>query len=324
MPTWTRSTRRSSSATTRKLRGRPVIVGAGVVLAASYEAKAFGVRSAMGGRQARELCPQAIVVPPRFEAYVEASRAVFAIFDDTTPLVEGISIDEAFLDVGGLRPGERHAGRDRGPAAGRGARPGRARHHGRGGPHQVPGQGGERGREARRPALRPARGRARLPAPAAGAEALGRGQGDDGEAARARRVHRRRGGRSWSNARSCRCSGRGRDGTCTPWPTTATRGRSPSGGGVALSARSARWARRRRPPAEIDATLVALVDRVCGRLRKAERVCRTVVVRVRFDDFTRATRSHTLLRATWDTAPVLATARALARVHRRRWSASAV
>src|SRR3978361_2070993 len=85
-----------------KLRGRPVIVGGGVVLAASYEAKAYGVRSAMGGRQARELCPQAIVVPPRFEAYVEASRAVFAIFDDTTPLVEGISIDEAFLDVGGL------------------------------------------------------------------------------------------------------------------------------------------------------------------------------------------------------------------------------
>jgi DNA polymerase-4 len=83
-----------------RLRGRPVIVGAGVVLAASYEAKAYGVRTAMGGRQARELCPQAIVVPPRFEAYVEASKAVFAIFDDTTPLVEGISIDEAFLDVG--------------------------------------------------------------------------------------------------------------------------------------------------------------------------------------------------------------------------------
>src|SRR2546426_3272544 len=79
-----------------RLRGRPVIVGAGVVLAASYEAKAYGVRSAMGGRQARELCPQAIVVPPRFEAYVEASKAVFAIFDDTSPLVEGISIDEAF------------------------------------------------------------------------------------------------------------------------------------------------------------------------------------------------------------------------------------
>jgi len=86
-----------------ELRGRPVIVGGGVVLAASYEAKAYGVRTAMGGRQARALCPDAVVVPPRMSAYSEASRAVFQVFDDTTPLVEGISIDEAFLDVGGLR-----------------------------------------------------------------------------------------------------------------------------------------------------------------------------------------------------------------------------
>src|SRR5829696_1045688 len=86
-----------------RLQGRPVIVGAGVVLAASYEAKAHGIRTAMGGRQARRLCPQAIVVPPRMSAYSEASKAVFRVFDDTTPLVEGLSIDEAFLDVGGLR-----------------------------------------------------------------------------------------------------------------------------------------------------------------------------------------------------------------------------
>src|SRR5438132_478546 len=85
-----------------RLRGRPVIVGGGVVLAASYEAKSFGIRTAMGGRQARQLCPWAITVEPRFSAYVEASRAVFDVFDDTTPLVEGLSIDEAFLDVGGL------------------------------------------------------------------------------------------------------------------------------------------------------------------------------------------------------------------------------
>lgn len=85
------------------LRGRPVIVGGGVVLAATYEAKAYGVRTAMGGRQAQALCPQAIVVPARFSAYTEASRAVFAVFADTTPLVEGVSIDEAFLEVGGLR-----------------------------------------------------------------------------------------------------------------------------------------------------------------------------------------------------------------------------
>ena len=90
-----------------RLRGHPVIVGAGVVLAASYEAKAYGVRTAMGGRQARRLCPHAVIVPPRMSAYSEASKAVFRVFDDTTPLVEGLSIDEAFLDVRGL---ERLAG----------------------------------------------------------------------------------------------------------------------------------------------------------------------------------------------------------------------
>ena len=85
------------------LRGKAIAVGGGVVLAASYEAKAFGVRTAMGGAQAARLCPNAAVVSPRFSAYVEASRAVFEVFDDTTPIVEGLSIDEAFLDVGGLR-----------------------------------------------------------------------------------------------------------------------------------------------------------------------------------------------------------------------------
>src|SRR5947209_10448371 len=90
-----------------RLRGRPVIVGAGVVLAASYEAKAFGVRTAMGGRQARRLCPGAVVVAPRMSAYAEASKALFRVFDDASPLVEGLSIDEAFLDVRGM---ERIAG----------------------------------------------------------------------------------------------------------------------------------------------------------------------------------------------------------------------
>ena len=90
-----------------RLRGRPVIVGGGVVLAASYEAKAYGIRTAMGGRQARRLCPDAIVVPPRFSAYTEASRGLFAVFEDLSPVVEGLSIDEAFLDVRGM---ERIAG----------------------------------------------------------------------------------------------------------------------------------------------------------------------------------------------------------------------
>src|SRR5213075_364571 len=90
-----------------RLRGRPVIVGGGVVLAASYEAKARGIRTAMGGAQARRLCPEAVVVAPRMAAYSEASKAVFKIFENTSPLVEGLSIDEAFLDVRGM---ERIAG----------------------------------------------------------------------------------------------------------------------------------------------------------------------------------------------------------------------
>src|ERR1700744_6791385 len=85
------------------LRGRPVIVGGSVVLAASYEAKACGVRTAMGGARARALCPRAVVVPPRFAAYTEASKDVFAVFEQTSPLVEALSIDEAFLDVRGMR-----------------------------------------------------------------------------------------------------------------------------------------------------------------------------------------------------------------------------
>src|SRR6476619_7102160 len=84
------------------LRGRPVIVGGGVVLAASYEAQAYGVRTAMGGRQARRLCPSAAFVSPRMSAYTDASRAVFEVFQETAPVVEGLSIDEAFLDVRGL------------------------------------------------------------------------------------------------------------------------------------------------------------------------------------------------------------------------------
>src|SRR5947207_3600246 len=84
------------------LRGQPVIVGAWVVLAASYEAKAHGVRTAMSVARARRLCPGATVVEPSMSAYAEASRAVYRVFDDTTPLVEGMSIDEAFLDVRGL------------------------------------------------------------------------------------------------------------------------------------------------------------------------------------------------------------------------------
>jgi DNA polymerase-4 len=85
------------------LRGKPVLVGSrsarGVVTAASYEARPFGARSAMPMGMALRCCPQAIVVPPRMERYAEVSRAVFGVLEKFTPLVEGLSLDEAFLDV---------------------------------------------------------------------------------------------------------------------------------------------------------------------------------------------------------------------------------
>ena len=128
------------------LRGRPVIVGGGVVLAASYEAKAYGVRTAMGGAQARRLCPQAVVVPPRMTAYSRASDAVFEVFRDCTPIVEPLSVDEAFLDVGGLRRVSGTPVQIAAAAARRRARPRRPAHHRRDRPDEVPRQGRQPGR----------------------------------------------------------------------------------------------------------------------------------------------------------------------------------
>jgi DNA polymerase-4 len=288
-----------------------VIVGAGVVLAASYEAKAYGVRSAMGGRQARELCPQAIVVPPRFEAYVEASRAVFAIFDDTSPLVEGISIDEAFLDVGGLAQVS-------------------------GSPVEIAVRLRTAVREQVGLAITVGAARTKFLAKVASAVAKPDGllyvppEGELGflhplpvqrlwgvGRVTAEKLHERgiftvgevaslEHGALVSmlgpaSGRHLHALAHNRD----PRPVTVGRRRR------SIGAQRALGSRRRLPPAELDAALVGLVDRVCTRLRKARRVCRTIVIRLRFEDFTRATRSHTMLRATWETAPVLATARGL-------------
>jgi DNA polymerase IV len=292
------------------LRGRPVIVGAGVVLAASYEAKAFGIRTPMGGTLARRLCPHAVVVPPRMEAYSEASKALFGVFNDTTPFVEGLSIDEAFLDVGGLR--------------------------------RISGTPTEIAVRLRRNVLEKVGlpvtvGVARTKFLAKVASGVAKPDGllvvpTDGEldflhplpverlwgvgpvtATKLRNHsittvgHVAHLGEGTLVRMLGRAAGRhihalanNRD----PRPVQVGRRRHSIGTQRALG-------RRPRSPETLDADLVALVDRLARRLRAAHRVCRTVVLRLRFDDFSRATRSHTLPEATAHTQTILATARGL-------------
>ncbi len=286
------------------LRGRPVIVGAGVVLAASYEAKARGVRTAMGGRQALALCPDACVVSPRMSAYSEASKAVFRVFEDTAPLVEGLSIDEAFLDVRGLG-------------------------HISGTPAEIATRLRQVVRE--QVGLPITVGVARTKFLAKVASAVAKPDGllvvsPDAEleflhplpverlwgvgAVTAAKLHRR-GIRTVAQVAQIgegalvsmlgRASGRhihalanNRD----PRPVVVGRRRRSIGSQRALGSRP-------RPREEIAASLIALVDRVARRLRTARRVCRTVVLRMRFRDFSRATRSHTLAEPTAHTQTIL-------------------
>jgi DNA polymerase-4 len=293
------------------LRGRPVIVGAGVVLAASYEAKAYGVRTPMGGAQALRLCPQAIVVRPRMDAYSQASRAMFEVFDDTTPFVEGLSIDEAFLDVGGLR---RISGtplqiavRLRSDVLERVGLPvtvGVARTKflakvasGVAKPdglllvpvdneleflHPLPverlwGVGAVTAAKLHASSITTVAEVARV-----------------GEAALVRILGRAAG-------RHLHALAHNRD----PRPVQVGRRRHSIGTQRALGRG------RRRSTDALDTDLVALVDRLAGRLRAAHRVCRTVVLRMRFDDFSRATRSETIAEATAQTETILAVARGL-------------
>jgi DNA polymerase-4 len=292
------------------LRGRPVIVGGGVVLAASYEAKAFGVRTAMGGAQARRMCPHVVVVPPRMSAYSKASRAVFEVFEDTTPLVEGLSIDEAFLDVGGLR---RLAG--------------------------TPEQIGERLRAR-------VRDEVGLPitvgvactkflAKVASAVAKPDGLLVVAPGRELDFLHPLPVTRLWGVGRATAARLRDRGITTVadvaqlseralvamlgraagshlyalahnhdPRPVHVGRRRASIGSQRAFG-------RGRRSLADADAAVVALVDRVTGRMRAAGRVGRTVVLRLRFADFSRATRSHTMPASTADTDTILSVARTL-------------
>src|SRR5581483_3792387 len=290
------------------LRGRPVIVGAGVVLAASYEAKAFGVRTAMGGRRARRLCPGAVVVPPRMSAYAEASRQLFAVFEEAAPVVEGLSIDEAFLDVRGLEhirgtPPEiaarlRRDVRERvglpvtvgvattkflAKVASGVAKPdgllvvpaGRELAFLRPLPvERLWGVGPATSSKLRAVGVSTVAQVADLPQEAL-VWLLGRAAG--------RHVH---------------ALAHNRD----PRPVRLGRRRRSIGSQCALG-------RSRRSREEVDAVLVGLVDRVTRRLRAAGRVGRTVVLRLRFGDFSRATRSHTLPRPTAHTHTLLATSR---------------
>ena len=276
-----------------RLRGRPVIVGGGVVLAASYEAKACGVCTAMGGRQARRLCPEAIVVPPRMAAYTEASRALYELFEDTSPLVEGLSIDEAFLDVRGM---ERIAGTPAEIAV----RLRRRAHDEIGLPVTV---GVARTKFLAKVASAVAKPDGLLVVPPERELAflhplpdragLGRRPGDGGEAPRARHRERRRArARPGADAevilgRRGRAPVHALANNRDPRVVRPRRRRRSIGSQHALG-------RSRRSPLEIDTELVAIVDRVTRRLRAGQRVARTVVLRMRFDDFTRATRSHTL------------------------------
>lgn len=292
------------------LRGRPVIVGGGVVLAASYEAKARGVRTAMGGRQALELCPDAVVVPPRMEAYSAASKDVFAIFRDTTPLVEGLSIDEAFLEVGGLR---RIVGTPEEVAV-------RLRDRVRTEVGLAISVGVARTKFLAKVAsavskpdgllvVEPDREEQfLLPLPverlwgvgAVTAEKLHRygvhtvGQLAELEAATAERVLGKAAG-SHLHALA-----RLRD----PRPVDTARRRGSIGSQRALGSRA-------RTADELDLFLTQIIDRLARRLRDGERVCRTVVLRLRYGDFAKATRSRSLRVPTDRTAILLDVARTL-------------
>jgi DNA polymerase IV len=290
------------------LRGRPVIVGAGVVLAASYEAKAYGVRTAMGGREARRLCPDAVVVSPRMSAYSDASKALFRVFENATPVVEGLSIDEAFLDVRGMR---RLAGTPTDIAV-------RLRRDARthvGLPITV---GVARTKFLAKVASGVAKPDGLLVVPpdrelsflhALPVEHLW-GVGD----VTAEKLHAIGVATVGEVAASDESAlvamlGRGVGSQLYALAHNRDRRRVQTGRRRGSIGAQCALGRSRRSLEAVDAVLVGLVDRVTRRMRKAHRVGRTVVLRLRFADFSRATRSYTLPCPTSETQAILATAR---------------
>jgi DNA polymerase-4 len=294
------------------LRGRPVLVGPGIVLAASYEAKAFGVYTPMPVSRARRLCRDAVVVPARMSAYSEASDKLFEVFRDTSGLVEGLSIDEAFLDVGGLRrisgsPTEiaERLRREVRQRVGLPVSVGVARTKflakvasGVSKPdgllvvptdreldflHPLPvealwGVGAVTAKKLRAQGITTVR-QVATRRESELIEMLGRASG--------RHIH---------------ALAHNRD----PRPVQVGRRRRSIGSQRAIG-------RGDKSSASVDAVVVAIVDRLARRLRAARRVCRTIVLRLRFNDLSRATRSHTLPQATAQTQVILATVRDLVR-----------
>jgi DNA polymerase-4 len=294
------------------LRGRPVIVGGGVVLAASYEAKAYGVRTAMGGAQARRLCPQAVVVPPRMAAYSQASDAVFEVFRDTSPLVEAISVDEAFIDVGGLRrisgtPVE-IAARLRSDVRSRVGLPitvgiARTKFLAKVASQEAKPDGlllVPPGRELA--FLHPLPVRRLWGVGAVTADKL-RAHGIEtvadvaelSETLLASLVGGGMGGRLYALSHNVDARR----------VTTGVRRRSVG------AQRALGRAGNTMSAAEVDAVVIGLIDRIASRMRAAGRTGRTITLRLRFNDFGRATRSHTLPWATCSTHALLGTARRL-------------
>jgi DNA polymerase-4 len=290
--------------------GKPVVVGGGVVLAASYEAKAFGVRTAMGGRRARSLCPDLVVVRPRMSVYADTSKELYRVFEDASPLVEGLSIDEAFLDVRGLR-------------------------HISGTPVEI----------ARR-LRRDVRERVGIPITVGVASTKFLAKVASG-VAKPNGLLRVPPGRElcflhplpverlWGvgAATAAKLRARGLDtvGEVAELPEDALVSLLGRASGRHLHALAHnRDPRRVRPrvrrrsigsqralgrsrtsAAAVEADLIGLVERVTRRMRGAGRVGRTVVLRLRFGDFSRATRSHTLPQPTAHTDTILGVGRSL-------------